>query len=200
MGKAVLILGFKDLFNHRGTASLEKALLGRVEQGGISSLIVEGDLPAEAQASSATALALIREYTPDRVLLVSTAKGASAVGLQRLAIRPQTYPQTADDGLFTTIPLRQAHAALGQAEIPASISDDIVDGPDNDIAYSILDFAAKHKSTFTCGWLRVPLSVQQAFELHSSSTYVDKEVERRAFPSMAISTIADAIFAVVSHS
>jgi pyrrolidone-carboxylate peptidase len=199
MGTAVLILGFKDLFNHRETASLEEALLARVEQGGISSLVVRGDLPAEAQAS-ATALALIREYTPDHVLLVSTAKGASAVGLQRLAIRPQTYPQTADDGLFTTIPLRQAHAALGQAEIPASISDDIVDGPDNDVVYSILDFAAKHKSTFTCGWLRVPLSVQQAFEFHSSSTYVDKEVERRAFPSMAISTIADAIFAVVSHS
>lgn len=199
MGKAVLILGFKELFHHRETASLEKALLARVEQGGISSLVVHGDLPVDAQASS-TALALIKEYTPDRVLLVSTAKGASIVGLQRLAIRPQAYSKTADDGLFTTIPLRQAHSALGQAEIPASISDDLVDGTDNDVVYSILDFAAKHKGTLTCGWIRVPLSVQQAFECHSSSAYLDKEVERRAFPSMAISTMADAIFAIATHT
>jgi pyroglutamyl-peptidase len=164
-----LVTGF-DPFGGEATNAAREAVrrlpprIGEIE---ISTTI----LPTSYARSLAELEAAIARSRPQIVLCVGQAGDREALNVERVAINVQDATLPDNDGAqpvdrsivaggtparFSTLPIKEAVAALRTAGLPAEVSNSAGTFVCNHVFYGLMGIAARRKHRFKAGFLHVP--------------------------------------------
>jgi pyroglutamyl-peptidase len=134
-------------------------------------------LPTSYARSAAALEAAIARTRPRIVLCVGQAGERGALSIERVAINVQDAAQPDNDGAqpvdqpvaagapaayFSTLPVKEALAALRAAAIPAEVSSSAGTFVCNHVFYCLMRLAACRRHRFQAGFLHVPRIAGQA--------------------------------------
>lgn len=158
-------------------------------------------LPTSYARSVSYLEAAILRTLPEIVLCVGQAGDRAALNLERVAINVQDAALPDNDGAqpvdmpiaprgaparFSTLPVKQAVAALRAAGLPAEVSNSAGTFVCNHVFYSLMQLAARRRHRFRAGFLHVPRLARAA--------------ERGEGAAMAVEDIAHGIEVILQVS
>lgn len=187
--KRLLLTGFQPFLSHpiNPTETIAKGLDSQV----IGDFNVSGRvLPVEFGRASEELFAHVEDIEPDVVLLLGLAAGRKEITPERIAINvndgvkdnagktPVDEPIEIDgeNGLFSTLPIREMVDSLHEKGIPASISNSAGTYLCNYVMYQMLHYIKKNNLKMKAGFVHLPPS----FEL------VLKEAQFTGWPVQAL--------------
>lgn len=169
-----LVTAFEPFGGERVNASLEAVQRLPPHPGKLD--IVTAVLPTSFARAPAALEVAIAQTWPEIVLCVGQAGGRAALCVERVAINLQDAHIADNDGMqprdtpviagapvayFSTLPVREALAALHAAKLPAEISNSAGTFVCNQVFYSLMHYAASSERPFRGGFLHVPRLLQQ---------------------------------------
>jgi pyroglutamyl-peptidase len=176
----ILVTGFEP-FDGRDvnpSQAIVEALRQRNAGRRCAQLVTE-ILPCEFRAAGDRIVTLIRELQPDAVMSVGLAASAAAIRLERVALNlnDSARPDNGGDlatgrlidpdgpiGYWSTLPLDDMLRALKGRDIPAIISNHAGAYVCNHVFYTARREIERLGSDIACGFVHVPLMVEQASE------------------------------------
>lgn len=171
----VLVTGFEPFGGEAINASLEAVRRLPARMGGLE--IATSELPTSYGRAIAALEAAIANAAPRIVLCIGQAGERSTLCVERVAVNIQDARIPDNDGLqpvdspvvpggpaayLSTLPVREAVAALRAAELSAELSMSAGTFVCNHVFYGLMHFAARRGQPFRGGFLHVPRLPQQA--------------------------------------
>jgi pyroglutamyl-peptidase len=157
--------------------------------------VVTAILPTSYSRSLPALEAAIARARPRIVLCVGQANDRAVLSVERVAINVQDARLPDNDGVqpidsaipgggppacFSTLPIREAVAALQAAGLPAEISNSAGTFVCNHVFYGLMRIAARKRHRFTAGFLHVPSLTGLAVEDSARSIEVVLRVSAAA--------------------
>ena len=175
--KIILLTGFDAFDGETLNPSWEAVRQLDGERVGDGYRIVACQLPCVFSAALETMASLLETLRPLVVIAVGQAGGSSELRLERIAIniddaripdnasqQPIDVPVVADGpaAYFSTLPIKAIRAALGDAGIPASISQSAGTFVCNHVFYGLMHAAGMREDLRRAGFIHIPYLPSQA--------------------------------------
>ena len=136
---------------------------------------------------------LIDELRPDAIISLGQSGRRQAVEFERIAVNVDDYriedgdgnivsdrpiKEGWEDGILTTLPIRDMAKACEQAGVPADISYTAGTHLCNHVMYFVLGYCRRNNIDALCGFIHVPLDISQCVGRQNRS-FMDIELARR---------------------
>lgn len=189
--KKILLTGFEPFLHHGSNPTMDIVL--ELDGKQIGNYEVIGKiLPVTFAESGHELLEIIKDVQPDAVVSLGLAGSRKHITPERIAINcmdgakdnngtqmnGEKIIERGDDGLFTTLPIKEMTQALHDAVIPASISNSAGTYVCNHVMYQALFHFKQTNETVPAGFIHIPPSHALALEQRSASSMSQEELTK----------------------
>lgn len=181
--KKILLTGFEPFLNHAFNPTMD--ITNELDGDPIGNYEIVGRiLPVTFAESGEKLLTYIKEIEPDVVISLGLAGGRSHITPERIAINcmdgakdnngrrmnGEKIIETGQDGIFTTLPIKDMVEALHAETIPASISDSAGTYVCNHVMYQALHYFQQENKDIPAGFIHIPPSHALAVKQKGASS------------------------------